>query len=315
VKSNATARGIALPTRAPFHLEATVRVLQRRPINPVDMWRNDRWERLFSTCEGLVLTAVENRGSIDSPDVRLTIEAGAPSAPTLADLEQSVRTMLGLDLDPAPLAAAVERLAALRPTAIALRGMRPPRFVGLFEILLNVVPFQQLSLDAGAAILRRLVERYGEKLVHDDRVYHAFPAPAVIVSAPLRSLLACGFSRAKAESLRRLAALVESGELTAAAIAKLPTAEAGKMLTTLPGIGPWSAALVLLRGFGRLDVFPPGDSGATRGFNALLRLRAAGSLDRIVASFGDFRGYLYFCGLGSGLLAKRLVSPAPPLDA
>ena len=315
MKSTVAAKAVALPTRAPFHLEATVRVLQRRPINPVDIWRNDRWERLFASRDGLVLTAVENRGSIDLPDVRLTIEGGKPSAATLTDLEQSVRTMLGLDLDPAPLAAAVERLGALRATAVALRGMRPPRFVGLFEIFLNVVPFQQLSLDAGAAILRRLVERFGEKRVHDGRVYHAFPAPAAIAAARSSSLLACGFSRSKAESLRRLAALVESGELTAAAIAQLPTAEAAKILTALPGIGPWSAALVLLRGFGRLDVFPPGDSGATRGFNALLRLRAAGSLDRIVAGFGGFRGYLYFCGLGSGLLAKRLVSPAPPLDA
>jgi DNA-3-methyladenine glycosylase II len=217
--------------------------------------------------------------------------------------------MLQLDLDPAALESAAQRLRALRPTAVALRGMRPPRFVELFDVFLNVVPFQQLSLDAGAAILRRLVQRFGEKLVHDAHVYYAFPAPATIASARLRSLLACGFSRSKAESLVRLAALVESGALTAGAISELPTAAATRLLTTLPGIGPWSAALVLLRGFGRLDVFPPGDSGATRGLNALLRLRAAGALDRVVASFGPLRGYLYFCGLGSSLLAKGLITP------
>jgi DNA-3-methyladenine glycosylase II len=305
--------GLALATRAPFHLEATVRVLQRRPTNPVDIWRGNRWERVFSSRGGLVLTAVENRGSIDSPDVRLMIEAGEPSPTTLTDLEHSVRKVLGLDLDPAPLAAAAERLRALRPTAVALRGMRPPRFVELFEIILSVVPFQQLSLDAGAAILGRLVERFGRKLVHDGRVYYAFPAPAAIASARLRSLLACGFSRSKAESLRRLAALVESGELNADAISQLPAPAATQLLTALPGIGPWSAALILLRGFGRLEVFPPGDSGATRGLNALLRLRAAGSLDRVVARFGPLRGYLYFCGLGSSLLARELISSAPPL--
>jgi 3-methyladenine DNA glycosylase/8-oxoguanine DNA glycosylase len=304
-------REVALATRAPFHLEATVRVLQRRPTNLVDIWRGNRWERMFATSDGLVLAAVENRGSIDAPDVRLTIEAGEPSATTLAGLEHTLRVMLGLDLDPAPLAAAAERLHALRPTALALRGMRPPRFVDLFEVLLNVVPFQQLSLDAGAAILGRLVERFGKKIVHGGREYRTFPMSAEIASARSRMLVACGFSRSKAESLRQLAALVESGALSANDIAPLPTAAAGKALAELPGIGPWSAALILLRGFGRLEVFPPNDSGATRGLTALLRLRAAGSLDRVVARFGPLRGYLYFCGLGSRLLAKRLISEAP----
>jgi DNA-3-methyladenine glycosylase II len=79
----------------------------------------------------------------------------------------------------------------------------------------------------------------------------------------------------------------------------------------LPGIGPWSAALVLLRGFGRLEVFPPGDSGAQRGLNALLRLRTPESLARVVDRFGEYRGYLYFCGLGGSLLAKGLIHAAP----
>ena len=69
-------------------------------------------------------------------------------------------------------------------------------------------------------------------------------------------------------------------------------------------------AQALLRGFGRLDVFPPGDSGAQRGLNALLRLRTPQALSRVVERFGDYRGYLYFCGLGSSLLAKGLIRPA-----
>jgi DNA-3-methyladenine glycosylase II len=304
-------RAGALPTRAPFHLEATVRVLQRRPTNPVDVWRGNRWQRAFATSDGLVLTAVENHGSIDAPDLRFRIAAGNPSATTFAELERKLRDMLGLGLDPAPLAAAAARLRALRPTALALRGMRPPRFVDLFEVFLNVVPFQQLSIDAGAAILARLVERFGQGIVHDGRVYRSFPAAASIAAARSRALVSCGLSRSKAESLRRLAALVESNELRASDIAALPTRAACKTLAGLPGVGPWSAALVLLRGFGRLDVFPPGDSGATRGLTALLRLRAGSSLDRVVARFGPLRGYLYLCGLGSSLLAKGLIGAAP----
>ena len=72
------------------------------------------------------------------------------------------------------------------------------------------------------------------------------------------------------------------------------TNDALKTLVDLPGIGPWSAGLVLLRGLGRLDVFPSGDVGAERGLRTLLRAGAGTSLKRIVDRFGDRRGYLYF---------------------
>ena len=303
------AAGVRLATAAPFHLEATVRVLQRRPSSH-EIWEHDRYLRVFPTKDGLVLTAVENRGSIDAPDVRLSFLSGAPSAKTRRSLEQTLRKMLGLAVDPAPLHAAAVRLRGLRPTAIALRGMRPPRFATLFDAFANVVPFQQLSLDAGAAIVGRLVERFGERLMHRDRPFAAFPAARAIADARLATLLRCGLSRSKAESLRYLARAVEAGEVREEAIAQLSTSDALATLIALPGIGPWSAALVLLRGFGRLEVFPPGDSGAKRGLNALLRLRAPESLGRVVERFGDYRGYLYFCGLGGSLLAKGLIHEA-----
>lgn len=305
------AAGVLLATAAPFHLEATVRVLQRRPSNVVDTWQKGRFVRACATTDGPVIVAVENRGSIETPDVRLFFPAGAPSAGARRSLAQTVRTMLGLDVDPAPLQAAADRLRGLRSTALALRGMRPPRFASLFDTFASVVPFQQLSLDAGAAIAGRLVERFGERVTHDKRVFAAFPTAGAVAGARLSALLACGLSRSKAESLRSLARSVEDGEVTEGRLARLGTSDALAELTTLPGIGPWSAAVIMLRGFGRLEVFPPGDSGARRGLSALLRLRTPGLLARVVERFGDRRGYLYFCGLGGSLLAKGLIHPAP----
>jgi DNA-3-methyladenine glycosylase II len=298
-----------LPTAAPFHLEATVRVLQRRPSSH-EVWDGRRYLRVFTTEDGLALTAVENRGSIDAPDVRLSFLAGSLSASTRRSLARIIEKMLGLGVDPAPLHAAAMRVRGLRRTALALRGMRPPRFATLFDTFGNVVPYQQLSLDAGAAIVGRLVARFGERVIHGDQPFAAFPTASAIAGARLEPLLACGFSRSKAESLRSLAKAVEAGEVREETIAALATRDALQRLIELPGIGPWSAALVLLRGFGRLEVFPPGDSGAIRGLNALLRLRAPESLDRVIERFGEHRGYLYLCGLGASLLAKGLIHPA-----
>jgi DNA-3-methyladenine glycosylase II len=300
---------VRLPTAAPFHLEATVRVLQRRPSSH-EVWDVGRYLRVFTTEEGPVLTAVENLGSIDGPDVRLSFVAGAPSAATRRSIEQTVGRMLGLGVDPAPLHAAAVKLRSLRPTGLALRGMRPPRFATLFDTFGNVVPYQQLSLDAGAAIVGRLVERFGERVLHGDKSFAAFPTAQAIAGARLTALLACGLSRSKADSLRHLARAVAAGELREDDIEPLATSEAVEKLVELPGIGPWSAALVLLRGFGRLEVFPPGDSGAMRSLTSLLRLRTPESLVQVIERFGKYRGYLYLSRLGSSLLAKGLIHRA-----
>ena len=300
-----------LPTQAPFHLEATVRVLQRRPSNRVDLWEGGRYLRVLAVDGASVLVEVENHGTIDHPDVQFAIRSGDLAAATTAHVRQTVRGLLGLDVDPGPFHRLAVTDAALRPTAVALRGLRPPRFVDLFETFVNVVPFQQVSLEAGVAIVGRLVEHFGEPHDYAGRRFHAFPTAPVVTRASPQALRECGLSARKAETLQRLGRAIESGELAEEQIARMTTSDALRTLVELPGIGPWSAGLVLLRGLGRLDVFPPGDVGAARGLSALLELEPGAALSRGVERFGKFRGYLYFFGLGGSLLRKDLIHAAP----
>ena len=303
----------ALATDASFHLEATVRVLQRRPANPVDLWNDGCYRRELATSQGLVLVEVANEGTIDRPALRLLVRAGASSPEAQSELAPTLRRVLGLDVRPDLVQRVADAVPALRTTARALRGMRPPRFPSLFETFANVVPYQQVSLDAGVAVVRRLVERFGEALEHDGRPYRAFPAAARIADARPTSLRACGLSTRKAEALRAIAREIASGSLDEEALAALDSSEAMRLLRALPGIGPWSAALVLLRGLGRLDVFPPGDVGARRGLTELLQIDSPARLDAIVEQLGDRRGGLYFFALGAKLFHRGWIHPAPAL--
>ena len=300
-----------IATRAPFNLEATVRVLQRRPGNAVDVWERGRYLRLLALSNGLALTEIHNRGTIVNPDLVLAIKAGDTSDESWEEARGVLRKILGLDIDPAPLQRSVEGEGAIRSACRALRGMRPPRFASVFEAFASIVPFQQLSLDAGVAIVSRLVMRFGTRLEHGGRRFHAFPTTQQFARARLDSLRACGLSRQKARTLRGVARAIESGELGEAGIVDMSTSAALTKLTALPGIGPWSAGLVLLRGFGRLDVFPSGDVGAARGLRSLMRLSPRTPLEPIIERFGEYRGYLYFCALGVSLLARGLIHPAP----
>jgi hypothetical protein len=100
----------------------------------------------------------------------------------------------------------------------------------------------------------------------------------------------------------------DGGALMEEETERLPTEEALRRLDDLPGIGPWTAGLVLLRGLGRMDVFPAGDVGVQRGLRRLLG--AGASLAPLVERLGDRRGYLHFYSLGAQLLGLGLIRPA-----
>lgn len=285
----------------PFDLLLTVRLLQRRATSPVDRWVVDRQGphhlRAIQTEGGPVLAGARQRGET----VDLLVPSGTPSARARAAVA-TMRRVLGLDL-PAPDLSPVERLhPELAELATRLEGMRVPCFASLFETVQLVVPFQQVSLEAGTAVLRRLVERFG---VACGEGIWATPEPARIARARIESLRACGLSFAKSRTLRTIAGMLLDGELDEAEIEALPSDEAMARLEQLPGIGPWSAGLILLRGFRRLDVFPANDAGVARAlapwFSSPQALaHAAGSLD-------GSRGLLYFFALGKQLLARGLL--------
>jgi DNA-3-methyladenine glycosylase II len=93
--------------------------------------------------------------------------------------------------------------------------------------------------------------------------------------------------------LRSAATAVLSGGVTSEIVQSLPSAQAAQRLTSVRGIGAWSAAVVLLRGFGRLDVFPMKDSGVAR---SLKMLSGDADLDAhaLLEALGPVRGMLYF---------------------
>ncbi len=301
-----------LPTRAPFHLEATVRVLQRLPTNLIDVWEEQHYRRTVRIRGRLILIQIENRGTIDSPDVRLSILPRGIVPHQRAGAGQIATEILGLGVDSSVPQQRAEAEPALKPTALALRGMRPPRYPDLFETFANVIPFQQLSLEAGMAVTAQLVQRFGQVLILDGRCHYAFPSAERVADTRVTSLKRCGLSTRKSLALRSIAQAIAAGSLTVREIERLPSSEATERLMQLGGIGAWSAALVLLRGFGRVDVFPQADTGAESSLARLMHLRSRRSLTRVIDRFGEYRGYLYFYGIASRLFAAGRIRPAPP---
>jgi 3-methyladenine DNA glycosylase/8-oxoguanine DNA glycosylase len=277
---------VLLPVAPPFSLRLTVAVLRRLPGNVLDQWdeATGTYTRAVRLPPGPALVRVRQ---VDA--ARLELDGAAAAAPL-------VRRLLGLDVEvhTAALSAAEPRLA---PVLHQLRGLRPPRFPSLFETIGLTVPFQQLSLEAGQSIVNRLVRQLGQPLGSA----WLFPTPARVAEAAPAELRACGLSSSKAETLRAAARLIANGGLSEAEIERCSSPEALRRLDELPGIGAWTAGVILLRGFGRLDVFPPGDVGARRSLATLLgrdRPLDAAAERALLARLGPQRGLLYFLLLG-----------------
>ena len=81
-------------------------------------------------------------------------------------------------------------------------------------------------------------------------------------------------------------------------------------LTTHRGIGPWTAAVVALRGFGRLDLFPMNDSGVAKSVRDLSGERDV-DVEALLARLGPQRGMLYYHLLLGRLAARGDVELAP----
>ncbi len=204
-----------------------------------------------------------------------------------------MRRLLGTDVDLRRWYRRVARFPWLAALARHLRGVKPPRYPDLWEALCNGIVFQQLSIAAASAVMRRLVERFSEPLEHCGVPLRVFPDPDTIVQASDDTLLRLGLSRQKVMYLKNAGMAVKSGAIAPAHIESPPTAEASVALQAVSGIGHWSAANILLRGFGRLDVFPMGDTGVAQNIK-LLSGDAHISLDEVLLGLGDMRGMLYF---------------------
>ena len=306
---------ISIPVAAPYNLQATVRLLQRRPTNRVDRWGADGYRRAVPTAHGPRLLHLRDFGTIHKPDLRLQVLGGDTPPDSTAELIATLRQMLGLDAPPVPEAALSEIEPLLAPVLFALDGFRTPCFPALFETCASVLPFQQLSLDAGTAIVGRIVENFGVQMLLDGALWYCFPSPEAIAGADPERLRQTGLSRSKVAALQGLAHRIAGGSLSSEHLRALSTPEAIAALRDLPGIGPWSANLILLRGFRRLDVFPEGDVGAARNLTALIQapqLLTPAEASAFAARFGDQRGYLYFLALGAQLRAKGLLGAMPP---
>jgi DNA-3-methyladenine glycosylase II len=206
-------------------------------------------------------------------EVRITPANGNVQVEPLDEtIEPVVRKLLGLELDLQSFHAFAQGEPVLAEAVRRFPGFRPPLAPDPFEALVSSITAQQVSLHAAFAIRSRLIDHYGTPAEHAV----AFPTRERIVRTNEDELMALGFSRRKAEYLLGIA----RADLDFEELALLPDDEVKARLTSLRGLGEWSADWFLARHLARPEAWPAGDLGLRKAVLAfypdVTDIRAAG---------------------------------------
>jgi DNA-3-methyladenine glycosylase II len=202
-----------------------------------------------------------------------------------------------------------EGIACLRANAL-FRGILDsagmPRFRRRrngFGTLLHIILEQQVSIDAAAAMYRRLSGLCRPL------------APEAFLALDDATLRTCGFSRQKMGYARDLAARVAAGRFDFARLAAADDAVAFGELVAIRGIGRWSAEIYLIFALGRADIWPAADLGLRIAVGDELRLAVPppeAELRRLGEEWRPWRSVAACLFWQSYLVARgRAVPPLP----
>jgi DNA-3-methyladenine glycosylase II len=296
---------------APFRLDLTAWALRRRPHNEVDLWDGQVYRRALPIGEGAMAVAVTQDGSPEAPRLQVTLRGEMIGRVAAAQARQALTRLLGLEVDLSGFATAASSDPALAALVARMRGLKPPRFATVFEGLVNGVACQQLSLDVGVHLLNRLTVAYGRPVDAAESGLHTFPEPSALATVDPANLRLLGFSLAKAQTIVTTARKIVDGDLDLVRLEGAEDAEVLERLTALHGIGRWTAQYVMLRGLGRLEVFPGDDVGARNKLRNFLGLDGELDYERVetvVSRWSPYAGLVYFHLLLDSLSRAGLVA-------
>ncbi len=296
--------------RPPFRLDLTAWALRRRAHNAIDRWDGQVYRRALSLGSEAIALSVTQSGSPDAPRLTITLCGGHLDRRAETIAREALGRLLGLTIDLSGFATLAAEDPLLDSLARRLRGLKPPRFPTVFEALVNGIACQQLSITVGIHLLGRLTEAHGRLVPADPGELRAFPGPADLASVTLDELNGMGFSLAKARTIVETAAAIVDGDLELESLEGIDDRAAIERLTSLRGVGRWTAEYVMLRGLGRLHVFPGDDVGARNKLKRFFDIDSPLDYDeiaRLLARWRPYAGVVYFHLLLDSLAEAGLV--------
>jgi 3-methyladenine DNA glycosylase/8-oxoguanine DNA glycosylase len=262
------------PLPFPLDLDLTLGLLQRGPADPTIRFDDGEVWRAARTPEGAASLRLRPRDGV------LRADAFGPGAGWM--IEQTP-ALLGFDDQPETFRPPHRLLAELHRHH---PGLRLGRTGLVFEALLPTILEQKVPSVEAYASYARLVRELGEPAPGNAGLMLA-PLPARVLATPYWAVHRFGIERRRFAVIQTAAAQA----LRLEAMGSMEPAQARRLLTTLPGIGPWSAAEVSLVALGDRDVVSVGDYHLPHQVAWALAGEVRGSDTRMLELLEPYRGH------------------------
>lgn len=177
----------------------------------------------------------------------------------------------------------------------------PSRRRGAFVALARILVGQQISVQAAGTIFGRLREACSGRL-----------DPGGILALEDSALQACGLSRQKRAGLQDLAARTLDGRLRPDQLWRLDDDGVREAVTSVRGLGPWSAEIFLMFVLGRPDLLPLTDVGLQAGFSAFLGTRRTPAVSTMTSTARAWRPWRTLACLYLWALLDNPPAPREP---
>jgi DNA-3-methyladenine glycosylase II len=233
--------------KGPFSLEASIRFLEGFAPAAYDRSSPERHLHLAFPLEG-TWRAV----GVCVRETERTVVGEIYGRGDAAAVRNQVVRILSLDIDGSGFAQVGRRDSVVARLQRAYPGLRPVLFWSPYEAAVWTIISHRTRIVQAAQVKRRMAERLGEQVIVDGEELHAFPVPQTLES--MRDFP--GLFGRKVEWLHGVARAARDGRLDAERLRRRPREETLRELRQLPGIGEFSAELILVRGAGDPDHFP-----------------------------------------------------------
>jgi DNA-3-methyladenine glycosylase II len=171
-----------------------------------------------------------------------------------------------------------------------------------FASLARSIMFQQLAGAAALAIHTRFVQAVGGTVT-----------PQAVLAASAETLRAAGLSGNKAAAIVDLATKSTDGTVPLGGLHELGDEEIIARLSTVRGIGRWTAEMFLMFELQRPDVWPVDDYGVRNGWTLIHSLPTMIKPKELLQEGERFRPYrslaAWYCWRAVGLVRKPMVLP------
>jgi DNA-3-methyladenine glycosylase II len=274
-----------LCARGPYSLEASARFLEGFAPAAQAAAESGHTHWAFAADDGSSHVGV----CLQPSDKGVALEVIGGDGPAVRD---QVERILSLDADGDEFAAVGRRDPVVGRMQERLAGLRPVLFFTPYEAAAWAAISHRIRLPQAAAMKQRLQREVGvEVVIHGER-RPAFPSPERVLAAGVLP----GLPERKAANLRGVAEAALAGRLDATRLRSLPADEALAELQTLPGIGPFYAQLILIRGVGSRDFLPTAESRLRRAVALAYDIDEPTQerIEEIAESWRPFRSWVAF---------------------